>query len=96
MSVAIEDDKSEISVDQDESVRLKAKILALAVGVIFVAANAAGQQFQLMEASVSDIRRATQSGKLTCHSPNPSVRPLWRRMATQRRTVPSEFSIFWR
>ena len=48
--------------------RLKAKILALAVGVIFVAANAAGQQFQLMEASVSDIRRATQSGKLTCHS----------------------------
>ena len=68
MSVAIEDDKSEISVDQDESVRLKAKILALAVGVIFVAANAAGQQFQLMEASVSDIRRATQSGKVTCHS----------------------------
>ena len=68
MSVAIEDDKSEISVDQDESVRLKAKVLALAVGVIFVAANAAGQQFQLMEASVSDIRRATQSGKLTCHS----------------------------
>src|SRR5215469_14729922 len=54
--------------DQDESVRLKPKILALAVGVIFVAANAAGQQFQLMEASVSDIRRATQSGKLTCHS----------------------------
>jgi Asp-tRNA(Asn)/Glu-tRNA(Gln) amidotransferase A subunit family amidase len=68
LSVAIEDGKSEISVDQDESVRLKAKILALAVGVILVAANAAGQQFQLMEASVSDIRRATQSGKLTCHS----------------------------
>jgi hypothetical protein len=68
LSVAIEDDKSEISVDQGESVRLKAKILALAVGVIFVAANAAGQQFQLIEASVSDIRRATQSGKLTCHS----------------------------
>jgi len=68
LSVTIEDDKSEISVDQDESVRPKAKILALAVGVIFVAANAAGQQFQLMEASVSDIRRATQSGKLTCHS----------------------------
>ena len=48
--------------------RLKAKILALAVGVIFVAANAAGQQFQLIEASVSGIRRATQSGKLTCQS----------------------------
>jgi hypothetical protein len=27
--------------------------------------------------------------------PNPSVRPSWRRLATQRRTEPSEFSIFW-
>jgi Asp-tRNA(Asn)/Glu-tRNA(Gln) amidotransferase A subunit family amidase len=31
-----------------------------------MAANAFGQQFQLMEASISDIHRAMQSGKLTC------------------------------
>ena len=46
--------------------RLQTKILVLAVGVVLVAANAFGQQFQLMEASISDIHRAMQSGKLTC------------------------------
>jgi amidase len=49
-------------------VRLKTKILALVVGVVIMAANAFGQQFQLMEASISDIHRAMQSGKLTCRS----------------------------
>lgn len=49
--------------------RLQAKILVLAVGVILVAANAAaGRQFQLMEASISDIHSAMQSGELTCRS----------------------------
>ena len=48
--------------------RLQTKILVLAVGVVLVTANAFGQQFQLMEASISDIHRGLQSGKLTCHS----------------------------
>jgi len=47
-------------------VRLQTKILVLAVGVVLMAANAFGQQFQLMEASISDIHGAFQSGKLTC------------------------------
>jgi amidase len=47
-------------------VRLQAKILVLAVGVILVTANAPGQRFQLMETSISDIHNAMQSGKLTC------------------------------
>ena len=51
-----------------KSVRLQTKILVLAVGVFLMAANAFGQQFQLMEASISDIHRAMQSGKLTCRS----------------------------
>ncbi len=46
--------------------RLQTKILVLAVGVVLVAANAFGQQFQLMEASINDIHGAFQSGKLTC------------------------------
>ena len=46
--------------------RLQTKILVLVVGVVLMAANAFGQQFQLMEASISDIHRAMQSGKLTC------------------------------
>jgi amidase len=49
-------------------VRLLVKILVLAVGVILATANAAGQQFQLMETSISDIHNAMQSGKLTCRS----------------------------
>ncbi len=48
--------------------RLPAKIFILEVWVILAAANAVGQQFQLMEASISDIHRAFRSGKLTCHS----------------------------
>ena len=48
--------------------RLQAKILVLVVGAFLVTVNAAGQQFQLMEASISDIHRAMQSGKLTCRS----------------------------
>ena len=40
----------------------------MGAGVILVAANAAGQQFQFMEASISDIHRAIQSGKLTCRN----------------------------
>ena len=48
--------------------RLQTKILVLVVGVVLMAANAFGQQFQLMEASISDIHRAMQSGKLTCRS----------------------------
>jgi len=47
-------------------VRLKTKILVLAAGVVLVAANAFGRQFQLMEASISDIHGAFQSGRLTC------------------------------
>jgi len=35
---------------------------------MLVVANAAGQQFQLMEASINEIHRGLQSGKLTCHS----------------------------
>jgi len=49
-------------------VRHEAKCFVLAVGVMLMVASAAGQQFQLMEASISDIHRAMQSGKLTCHS----------------------------
>ena len=48
--------------------RTQVKILVSAAVLIFVAANAAGQQFQVMEASISDIHRAMQSGKLTCRS----------------------------
>ena len=48
--------------------RLRMKILVLAIGAILMAASAAGQQFQVMEASISDIHRAMQSGKLTCRS----------------------------
>lgn len=32
-----------------------------------MAASAAGQQFQLMEASINEIHRGLQSGKMTCH-----------------------------
>ena len=46
--------------------RLQTKLLVLAVGVVLMAANAFGQQFQLMEASINDIHGAFQSGKLTC------------------------------
>jgi Asp-tRNA(Asn)/Glu-tRNA(Gln) amidotransferase A subunit family amidase len=47
--------------------RLQVKILLLSVAMV-VAANAAGQQFQIMEASISDIHRGFESGKLTCRS----------------------------
>ena len=46
--------------------RHEAKRFVLAVGVVLMVASAAGQQFQLMEASISDIHGAFQSGKLTC------------------------------
>ncbi len=48
--------------------RFQARVSVLTVGMVLVAANAAGQQFQLLEASISDIHRAMQSGKLTCRS----------------------------
>src|SRR5580700_7373455 len=35
---------------------------------MLMADSAAGQQFQLMEASINEIHRGLQSGKLTCHS----------------------------
>jgi len=37
-------------------------------GGMLMVASAAGQQFQLMEASINGIHRGLQSGKLTCHS----------------------------
>jgi hypothetical protein len=49
-------------------VRHEAKCFVLAVGVTLMVASAAGQQFQLMEASINEIHRGLQSGKLTCHS----------------------------
>jgi len=49
-------------------VRQGAKFVVLAVEVMLMAAGAAGQQFQLMEASISEIHRGFASGKLTCHS----------------------------
>jgi amidase len=49
-------------------VRHEAKCFVLAVGVMLMVASAAGQQFQLMEASINEIHRGLQSGKLTCHS----------------------------
>jgi amidase len=49
-------------------VRHAAKGFVLAVAVTLMAASAAGQQFQLMEASISEIHRGLQSGKLNCHS----------------------------
>jgi amidase len=49
-------------------VRHEAKCFVLAVGVMLMAASAAGQQFQLMETSINEIHRGLQSGKLTCHS----------------------------
>ena len=48
--------------------RHEAKCFVLAVGVMLMVASAAGQQFQLMEASINEIHRGLQSGKLTCHS----------------------------
>src|SRR5580700_1352181 len=35
---------------------------------MLMVASAAGQQFQLMEASISEIHQSLRSGKLTCHS----------------------------
>src|ERR1700690_627419 len=35
---------------------------------MLMVASAAGQQFQLMEASINEIHRGFESGKLTCHS----------------------------
>jgi len=49
-------------------VRQAAKFFVLAVGVMLMVAGAAGQQFQLMEASIDEIHRGFESGKLTCHS----------------------------
>src|SRR5271165_1138545 len=51
-----------------EGVRHEAKCFVLAVVVMLRVASAAGQQFQLVEASIYDIHRGLQSGKLTCHS----------------------------
>ena len=48
--------------------RHEAKCCVLAVGVMLMAPNAVGQQFQLMEASINEIHRGFESGKLTCHS----------------------------
>src|SRR6516162_7044459 len=42
------------------------------------------------QSSVADSARRCQR---EATSPNPSVRPSWRRLATQRRIEPSEFSI---
>jgi len=49
-------------------VRLHAKVVVLAVALILTTSNALGQDFQMMETSISDIHRAMQSGKLTCRS----------------------------
>lgn len=43
--------------------KMKAPVLAM---IVLLAASACGQQFQIMEASISDIHRGFQSGKLTC------------------------------
>ena len=48
--------------------RHEAKCFVLAVGVMLMVASAAGQHFQLMEASINEIHRGFESGKLTCHS----------------------------
>ena len=48
--------------------RHEAKCFVPAVGVMLMVASAAGQQFQLMEASINEIHRGLQSGKLTCHN----------------------------
>lgn len=48
--------------------RHEAKCFVLAAGVMLMVANAAGQQFQLMEASINEIHRGLRSGNLTCHS----------------------------
>jgi len=44
------------------------KAFLIAAGMMLIAANAAGQQFQLMEASIDDIHRGFENGTLTCHS----------------------------
>ena len=44
------------------------KILTLAAILILAVASAAGQQFQVMEASIADIHDGLQSGKLSCRS----------------------------
>jgi len=49
-------------------VRHEVKCFVLAVGVMLMVASAAGQQFQLMEASIDEIHRGFESGTLTCHS----------------------------
>jgi len=49
-------------------VRRAAKCFVLVVGVMLMVASGAGQQFQLMEASINEIHRGLLSGKLTCHS----------------------------
>jgi amidase len=49
-------------------VRQEAKFFVLPVAVMLMVISAAGQQFQLMEASIDEIHRGLQSGKLTCHS----------------------------
>jgi amidase len=49
-------------------VRHRAKAFVLATVTMLMVARAAGQQFQLMEASIDEIHRGFQSGKLTCHS----------------------------
>ena len=48
--------------------RQGAKTFILAAGVMLMVARAAGQQFQIMEASIDEIHRGLQSGELTCHS----------------------------
>ena len=48
--------------------RHEAKCFILTVGTMLIVASAAGQQFQLMEASINEIHRGFESGQLTCHS----------------------------
>ena len=60
--------KKEMSNPRRQGVRPGAKAFVLAAGVMLMVARAAGQQFQLMEASIDEIHRGFESGKLTCHS----------------------------
>jgi amidase len=48
-------------------VRRGAQAFVLAAAVLLMVARSAGQEFQLMEASIDEIHRGFASGKLTCH-----------------------------
>ena len=76
--------------------RHEAKCFVLAVGVMLMVASAAGQQFQLMEASINEIHRVyhrlcSGQGRVRRHAyQRSSAKPSWYMIATDDEPLASQ------